>query len=55
MPEIKNIFTTSLNKFNENFIFIFCKNIKDEYPIIMLISKISILYLDKKKYGSLKI
>ena len=45
----------SLKKFNDNFIFIFCKNIKEEYPKIILPNKISILYLDKKKYGSLKI
>ena len=31
------------------------KNIKEEYPKIILPNKISILYFDKKKYGSLKI
>ena len=49
MPEIKNIVIISLKKFNDNFIFIFCKNIKEEYPIIILPNKINSLYFDKKK------
>ena len=31
IAEIKNIFTISLKNFNDNFIFIFCINIKEKY------------------------